>query len=96
MGKYLTIFSKIMGAYGTGLWQLVKGDTDFKKIPSVLSSMIDSIAIAPNGNIFVGAALSYKGIGLYKSTDGTNFTNIYPNKNINSIAIAPKGTINKY
>ncbi|CAB1054914.1 hypothetical protein [Spiroplasma endosymbiont of Danaus chrysippus] len=82
-----------VGAYGTGLWQLVKGDTDFKKIPSVLSSMIDSIAIAPNGNIFVGAALSYKGIGLYKSTDGTNYTNIYPNKNINSIAIAPNGTI---
>ncbi|MBP1527342.1 MAG: hypothetical protein H9Q66_05415, partial [Spiroplasma ixodetis] len=83
----------LVGAYGTGLWQLVKGDTDFKKIPSVLSSMIDSIAIASNGNIFVSAALSYKGIGLYKSIDGTNFTNIYPNKNINSIAIAPNGTI---
>jgi len=28
-----------VGAYGTGLWQLVKGDTDFQKIPSVLSSI---------------------------------------------------------
>ncbi|WP_342217484.1 hypothetical protein [Spiroplasma endosymbiont of Amphimallon solstitiale] len=82
-----------VGVYGNGLWKLTKGETDFEKLTSVSSSMIYSINIDKNGNIFFGSSLSFKNTGLWKSTDGINFTNIYPKNNIDSIAIAPNGTI---
>ena len=76
------------GAIGGGLWKSTTGGSSWYRIASVSENMIIScITQAPNGSIFVGTGESFAkhdgcangssgflGGGIYRSTDGINFS----------------------
>lgn len=74
------------GAVSGGLWVSNTGGSSWTKVESIYKNMIIStIAQAPNGDIYVGTGegfypgigdgtRGYDGIGIYKSSDGVNFS----------------------
>jgi hypothetical protein len=93
------------GAVSGGLWKSATGGSSWVKVASVSETMIiGAIAQAPNGDIYVGtgegfgnysgggtsSSPMFPGIGIYKSTDGENFS-LLPSttswKYINELAV---------
>lgn len=80
---YKTIYA---GAVSGGLWKSTTAGSSWVKIESIAQNInIASIAQAPNGDIYVGTGEGlyhltgtgtggFIGSGIYKSTDGNNFT----------------------
>ncbi|MFO7721920.1 MAG: hypothetical protein R6V49_01735, partial [Bacteroidales bacterium] len=74
------------GAVSGGLWKSASGGSSWVKIASVSDNMIISaIAQGPNGDIYIGTGegfypgsgtgtAGFNGAGIYKSTDGENFS----------------------
>ena len=100
-----TIFA---GGVSGGLWKSTTGGQSWVKIPLTDNIAISSMAQAPNGDIYVGtgeglSAPNYINVnsgmfgeGIYKSTDGVNFSiipNSIPFKLVNRLAIDKNGII---
>jgi len=96
------------GSVSGGLWKSTTAGSSWTKVASVTENMIiGCIAQAPNGDIYVGTgegfyqgygtgAMGFNGMGIYKSTDGTNFVSLPATASwtfVNEMAVAPNGTI---
>jgi len=97
------------GAVSGGLWKSTTAGSSWQKVASISDNMIvASITQAPNGDIYVGTGegfypgsgtgtAGFDGNGIYKSTDGENFTHLAPTASwryVNNMAVCPgNGTV---
>ena len=96
------------GAVSGGLWYSETAGSSWKKVTSISDNMIiGCITQAPNGDIYVGTGegfypgvgdgtRGFNGTGIYKSTDGQNFTLLSSTTSwtyINEMAVHSNGNV---